>query len=92
MGLSDTVSKREMELNDTVTMMGSGDHKERFKAEYHQTAIRRRKLLSMLERWDNGGLSFMPACPRTTYDLQVRAMSDYLAVLEARAVMEGITL
>lgn len=30
---------REMELRDTVEMMNSADYKERFKAEYYQTAF-----------------------------------------------------
>lgn len=83
---------RPMELRDTIDMMQSADYKERFKAEYHQVGIRREKLKGMLERWEQGELNFKPTCPRSTYDLQVRAMTDYMAVLEARAVMEGIKL
>ena len=81
-----------MELKDTVEMMNSEDYKERFKAEYCQTVIRYRKLKNMLDRWDNGDLNFMPTCPRSTYNMQIRAMTDYIAVLEARAVMENINL
>lgn len=83
---------RAMELRDTVDMMNSEDYKERFKAEYYQTKLRYGKLKYMLERWDNELLNFVPTCPRSTYDIQIRAMADYIAVLEARAVMEGITL
>ena len=46
----------------------------------------------MLDKWDKGELEFMPTCPRSTYNMQIKAMTDYIAVLEARAVMEGITL
>lgn len=46
----------------------------------------------MLEKWDKGELSFTPTCPRSTYNMQVRAMTDYIAVLEARAVMEKVDL
>lgn len=81
-----------MELRDTVEMMNSADYKERFKAEYQQVVIRYRKLAAMLEKWDNGELNFDPTCPRSTYNMQVRAMTDYIAVLEARAVMEGVDL
>ncbi len=73
-------------------MMDSEDYKERFKAEYYQNVIRYQKLAAMLEKWDRGGLDFEPACPRSTYNVQVKAMTDYIAVLEARAVMEGIEL
>ena len=81
-----------MELKDTARMMDSEDYKERFKAEYYQNVIRYQKLAAMLEKWDRGGLDFEPACPRSTYNVQVKAMTDYIAVLEARAVMEGIIL
>lgn len=81
-----------MELRDTVEMMNSADYKERFKAEYQQVVIRYQKLAAMLEKWDNGELNFTPTCPRSTYNMQVRAMKDYIAVLEARAVMEGVDL
>lgn len=81
-----------MELKDTIPMMGSADYKERFKAEYNQLAIRFEKLNAMLDKWDTGTLTFTPACPRSTYNIQVRAMADYLAALEARAIMESITL
>ena len=86
------MDKRPMELSDTVEMMNSEDYKERFTAEYCQTVIRYGKLKNMLDRWDDGNLNFMPTCPRSTYNMQIRAMTDYIAVLEARAVMEGIDL
>ena len=50
------------------------------------------KLKKMLEEWDRGKLKFSPTCPRSTYNMQLTAMADYLAVLEARAVMEDIEL
>lgn len=83
---------RPMELKDTVEMMGSQDYKERFKAEYYQVKIRYEKLKYMLERWDNELLDFVPTCPRSTYDMQIRTMINYIAILEARAIMEGIIL
>ena len=81
-----------MELKETVEMMNNADYKERFKAEYQQVVIRYRKLAAMLENWDKGELNFTPTCARSTYNMQVRAMTDYIAVLEARAVMEGVDL
>lgn len=79
-------------LNDTVEMMNSADYKERFKAEYYQVVIRYQKLKAMLKKWDDGDLNFTPTCPRSTYNMQIKAMEDYIAVLEARAVMEGVEL
>lgn len=81
-----------MELKETVKMMSSSDYKERFKAEYYQVVIRYQKLKAMLQKWDNGELNFNPTCPRSTYNMQIKAMTDYIAVLEARAVMEGVEL
>ncbi|MDU6361692.1 MAG: hypothetical protein E6590_17310 [Clostridiales bacterium] len=81
-----------MKLNETVEMMNSIDYKERFQAEYLQLKIRLNGLKEMLEKWDYGTLTFTPTCPRSTYTMQVRAMAEYMAILEARAVMEGIKL
>jgi hypothetical protein len=80
------------ELRDTIKMMNSEDYKERFKAEYYQVVIRYQKLKSMLNKWDNDQLEFAPTCPRSTYNMQITAMTDYIAVLEARAVMECVEL
>lgn len=83
---------REMELRDTVEMMNSADYKERFKAEYYQTAIRYGKLKAMVDKYNNGTLEFKPTCPMSIYDIQLRTMRDYLTILEARAAIEGVGL
>lgn len=82
----------QMDLKDTVEMMLSDDYKERFKAEYRQVTVRLEKLKAYLKLWDRCELTFTPDCPRSTYDLQRRGMEDYVAALEARAVMEGIDI
>ena len=79
-------------LSQTSDMMTSSDYKERFKAEYAQVVIRYKRLKNMLDKWDKNELTFTPTCPRSTYNMQIKAMEDYIAVLEARAVMEGIVL
>ena len=76
----------------TAVDMMSEDYKERFKAEYKQLEIRFDGLRKMLKKWDEGTLAFEPTCPRSTYNMQLKAMADYMAVLEARAVMENIDL
>lgn len=81
-----------MVLSNTVDKMLSEDYKERFIAEYQQLSIHHDGLKKMLDNWDKGNLNFIPTCPRSIYDLQIKAMSDYRAVLEARAVMENIDL
>lgn len=79
-------------LSQTVDIMLSTGYQERFKAEYYQLVIRYNKLKDMLTKWDNGTLEFLPACPRSIYNMQIKAMTDYIAVLETRAVMENIVL
>lgn len=81
-----------MKLEETFEMMKSADYKKRFKAEYYQLVIRYKGLKSMLDKWDNGTLEFKPTCPRSTYNIQIKAMTDYIAILEARAMIEGIEL
>lgn len=79
-------------LKNTVDIMCSTDYKERFIAEYKQLEIRILGLERMLDNWDHNELNFKPTCPRSTYDLQLRAMKDYYAVLQMRAVMENIPI
>lgn len=79
-------------LNDTTLLMVSTDYKDRFKAEYIQLKTRLKSLKTMLHNWDNEKLSFVPTCPKSIYDLQVEAMTKYLAILEARAKIEDIKL
>lgn len=86
------VTKSILTLNDTIKGMTSEDYKERFIAEYQQLVIRYNGLKNMLNKWDRNELPFIPTCPRSTYNMQIKAMTDYIAVLEARAVMENINL
>ena len=81
-----------MTLQDTVALMNSADYKERFKAEYAQLVIRYEGLKGMLKKWDDGTLEFEPTCPRSIYNMQIKAMSEYIAVLEARAAIENVDL
>lgn len=80
------------ELKDTSALMQSADYKDRFKAEYYQAKIRFEKLNDMLDKWNNGELNFTPTCPKATYNFQIKAMGEYLAVLEIRAELEHIEL
>lgn len=79
-------------LASTCKMMVSSDYKERFKAEYIQVLNRYGGLKTMINNWDASNLPFIPTCPRATYNFQLRAMKDYLDILEVRAKIEGITL
>ncbi len=83
---------KALELNGTVEMMNSTDYKERFKAECLFLKAKYNGLTALLQKWDAGTLDFTPDCPRRLYDVQFRAMGDYLAILEARAKMERVEL
>ncbi|MEG0643259.1 MAG: hypothetical protein RR489_05135 [Clostridia bacterium] len=81
-----------MELKDTIELMSSEDYKERSKAEYYQTKIRCNKLFSMLVKYENGMLNFIPNCDTIILRKQFKAMRTYLECLEERAVIEEIEL
>ena len=70
--------------------MCSADYKARFGAEYWQVRIRAEKLEKMLKDWEDGKLQFTPTCPKNTYYLQLKVMKEYIAILDLRALAEGI--
>lgn len=84
------MAKNEI-LAATAALMISEDYKDRFKAEYIQLKNRYDELKRMINNWDNGTLSFTPTCPRALYNFQLRAMKDYLDILEIRAKIEEIS-
>lgn len=81
-----------MELSSTATLMQSADYRDRFRAEYIQTKIRRDRLSQMLVKWDANTLDFEPTCPRSLLLQQRRHMDEYLHCLEVRAELECIDL
>lgn len=81
-----------MELKDTIKMMNSDDYKERFRAEYHQTKIRRDKLHNVLIKNEAGVLNFELTCDPYLLKKQEAAMDEYLRQLEIRAAIEEIEL
>lgn len=84
--------KKPENLSETTELMVSADYKERFQAEYMQLLIRYNGLKRMLDNWDAGKLNFTPTCSRGIYNYQVKAMKDYLDVLEVRADIENVNL
>ena len=81
-----------MDLQTITSLMLSSDYKDRMKAEYYPLLNRKENLEAVLKLWDSGKLTFTPDCPRSIYDLQLHAMNDYKAVLEARAKIEKVAL
>lgn len=89
---TDYIEYDKNKLPATAAGMISTDYKERFKAEYAQLVIRYEGLKGMLKKWDDGTLEFEPTCPRSIYNMQIKAMSEYIVVLEARAAIENVDL
>jgi len=81
-----------MDLQSITKLMLSTDYKDRMKAEYYHLLNRKENLEAVVALWDSGKLPFTPDCPRSIFDLQLRTMNDYKAILEARAKIEKIVL
>ena len=79
-----------MELRDTIDLMNSEHHENRFLAEYRQTKIRYEKLHRLIVKYHAGTLGFEPKCPIRLLENQAAAMGEYLKIMEIRAEMEGI--
>jgi hypothetical protein len=84
-------------LSDTVALMNSADYRDRFVAEYIQTAIRHEKLRAFVTRIESAEIwctADKPEhdCPLAILHEQQGAMGRYLHLLEVRAVMEDIDL
>lgn len=80
------------ELDDTVVYMCSGNYKDRFFAEYHQTRIRYLKVLKILYDYANDKIEFSPKTPIYLLKLQAETMELYLNILRKRSTIEGIDL
>lgn len=84
-------------LSDTVELMQSTDYRDRFVAEYIQTALRYERLKSFTaaieaaEQWLFSD-DIDHDCPLELLQKQQKAMGEYLHVLELRAKIEDIDL
>ena len=81
-----------MELIDTSKLMVSKNYKDRFKAEYYQTKIRRDKLDKMIKDYKAGKLEFTPINSIYLLRTQLDCMDTYLNILQLRALSEEIEL
>ena len=81
-----------MRLSDTLDLMNSPDYRDRMKAEYLQTKIRRDALHEMCVKYEAGTLKFEPTCSLDLLKKQETIMSQYLYLLEIQASLEGICL
>lgn len=87
---------KKLELKDTIALMTSSDYKQRFIAEYWQTKIRYEKLKDFSNRIELANLDIMSGpnhdVPYNVLREQQRVMSEYLHILELRAIIENIDL
>lgn len=82
-----------MDLKDTIDLMLSEDHKERFIAEYNQVLIRTRKLKNIIDDYHNNRLKFELNTPIDVLEDQYKAMIVYCGYLVKRAKLyENIEL
>lgn len=81
-----------MELRDTIELMNSDNHEDRFKAEFYQLKIRIEKLSDLIHKYQNGTLDFKPKTPLINLKIQLDSMRMYFRILKARARIEGIEL
>ena len=79
-------------LNKLSKLMLNSDYKERLIKEYTELKTRYNRLQEMLNKWDEGKLDFTPTCPKELYNMQLRAMKEYLDILVIRAKFEDIQL
>ena len=83
-------SKIKMELKETVELMISDDYNDRFRAEYYQLEVRIDKLQTMLEKYKNNQLDFVPKCSYELLSKQLDAMIQYRDCLLERSIVEDI--
>ena len=79
-----------MELKDTIELMISSDYNNRFRAEYYQLEVRIDKLQTMLEKYKNNQLDFVPSCSYELLSKQLDAMVQYRDCLLERSIIEDI--
>lgn len=83
-------SKIKMELKDTIELMISDNYDNRFRAEYYQLEVRIDKLQTMLEKYKNNQLDFVPKCSYELLNKQLEAMIQYRDCLLEREIIEDI--
>lgn len=86
------VEMEKIPLAESVQMMLSKDYKERFVSEYVQIKVRTNKLGVMLWKWKNSKLDFTPKCSFELLSNQLKAMNEYIDILELRAKIEKVEL
>lgn len=68
------------------------DYKKRFIVEYKGLVERENKLSTMIDKFFNGTLDFVPTCPIRILIEQDMAMLEYIYILEERAKIENVEL
>ena len=79
-----------MELKDTIELMISYNYNDRFTAEYYKLEVRIDKLQTMLKKYKNNQLDFVPKCSYELLNKQLKAMIQYRDCLLERSIIEDI--
>jgi hypothetical protein len=79
-----------MTLTDTIKLMESNDHKERFAGEFFQLSIRITSLTTFIQKYKMGMLDFTPNCTVDMLEQQLISMMQLQRVLSDRANVEQI--
>ena len=77
-------------LTDTIELMTSDNYKDRLVAEYVQLAMRRDRLMQIIEDANSGRREIPLNCSISLLLEQEHAMTKYMMVLEQRFEQEGI--
>ena len=74
------------------SLLHSDDYKERFQGEYAELVIRIEKLHTMISKYHNHILDFVPDTPIALLEDQLAVMKRYRSILSERAQIENIDL
>lgn len=89
---SNNVEFKKFPIAESAKMMISTDYKVQFIAEYIQIKVRSEKLEQMLSKWKEDKLDSVPKCSFELLNRQLKAMEEYMTILEMRANIENVTL
>lgn len=81
-----------LKLSETIDLMQSDCFRDRMRAEYYQTAIRKRDIDYTLAHYDDDDLGYIPRMSREEYRQLSFRMEAYLELLANRCQYEGADL
>lgn len=82
----------QLKMTSTVELMQSDCFRDRMRAEYYQTAIRKRDIDYTIEHYDDPALGYIPGTSKPELTALSEAMAAYLVLLANRCKYEGADL